>query len=137
MTHSTALLIAAGVLFAMPAAAQKLTVTDRDCAQIVQHVASADVNYKPGVDVYGRPVAPADLNPQVITPPQNFTFDANIDLKKYGIPASSPLLLPSMNMGKIRVEDGGRQVYFNDQPLGNTEQIALAEACKQRQPPRR
>jgi hypothetical protein len=117
-----------------PASAQTIAVTDRDCAQIVEYVASADVNYEPGVDVYGRPVVPADLNAQPqVQMPQSFIFDANIDLRKYGIPASSPFLLPSTNVGRIRVEDGGRSVYFNDQPVGSTEQQALAAACKARQ----
>ena len=117
-----------------PAFAQTIAVTDRDCALLVEHAASDDVNYKPGVDVYGRPVAPADLNGQSsqIQMPRTFTMDVNADLRKYGVPASSPLLLPSVNIGKLRVEDGGRSVYFNDQPIGNTEQRALAEACKAR-----
>jgi hypothetical protein len=40
---------------------------------------------------------------------------------------------PSVDVGKITVEDGGRRVLYNGQPLGNTEQNALAEACKQQQ----
>jgi hypothetical protein len=127
-------LIGVMIIAGSPVFAQTITVTDRDCAQIVDYVASADVNYKPGVDVYGRPVAPADLNAQPqVQMPQSFIFDANIDLRKYGIPSSSPFLLPSVNAGRIRVEDGGRSVYFNDQPVGSTEQQALAAACKARQ----
>jgi hypothetical protein len=128
----------AAVLGASPAPAQSLTVTDRDCAQLIAHAAANDVNYKPGVDVYGRPVAPADLNPSSqIQMPQSFTIDVNADLRKYGIPSSSPLLLPSTKIGQLRVEDGGRSVYFNDQPIGNSEQTALAEACKARQSQKR
>lgn len=32
------------------------------CRLRAQHVAAADVTYKPGVDVHGNPVVPADLN---------------------------------------------------------------------------
>ena len=133
-TALTLVAAAAGLAIAAgTASAQQISVTDRDCALLVQHVASDDVNYKPGVDVYGKPVVPADLNPSSqIQMPQSFTIDANADLRKYGVPSSSPLLLPSTNIGKLRVEDGGRSVYFNDQPIGNTEQKALAEACKAR-----
>jgi hypothetical protein len=124
----------AAAILATPAVAQKVEVTDRDCSQLVAATPRPDVNYQPGVDVYGRSVAPADLNPQTqFQPPQNFTFDANIDLKKYGISSNSPLLLPSMSVGKISVEDGGRRVYFNGQPLGDTDQRALADLCRQRQ----
>jgi hypothetical protein len=128
----------ASVLAALPAFAQQVQVSDRECRQLVDYVASQDVNYKPGVDVYGRPVKSADLSPQTqVQVPQNFTFDVNIDLKKYGIPASSPIFQPTMNVGKISVEDGGRRVSFNGQPLGNSEQQALAELCKQRGAPKR
>jgi hypothetical protein len=122
------------LLYAAPATAQKASVTDAECRQLVEYVASQDVNYKPGVDVRGRPVAPADLSsgPQ-IQAPQNFTFDLNVDLKQFGIPAGSPIFQPSVGIGKITVENGGRRVLYNGQPLGNSEQSALAKLCKQRQ----
>ncbi len=134
MRELVPLAITALVLATGPAFAQKATITDQDCRQIVAHVASSDVNYKPGVDVYGHKVAPADLpGSSQIQPPQNFTIDANIDLHKFGVPNSSPLLLPSANVGKITVEDGGRRVYFNGQPLGDTDQRALADYCREQQ----
>ena len=39
----------------------EVTITRADCARLVEHVPSADVAYQPGVDAYGRAVAPADL----------------------------------------------------------------------------
>jgi hypothetical protein len=124
----------AALAAAAPLSAQQLEVSSRDCARLVEHRARADVEYKPGVDSRGRPVKPADLNPgPAIAAPQNFSFDANVDLKKFGVSSSSVLFQPSVGVGKITVEDGGRRVLYNGQSLGNREQEALAELCRQRQ----
>jgi len=115
-----------------PAQAQQVAVTAEQCQQLVAHFPRPDVAYTPGVDVYGRKVAPADLpSSGGITTPQTFTFDVNADLRKYGISSNSPLSLPSVGVGRITIEDQGRRVYFNGQPLGDTEQRAVAEACRQ------
>ena len=37
------------------------TVVTRDCVPLQAHQASDDVTYRPGVDVNGKPVVPADL----------------------------------------------------------------------------
>ncbi len=116
-----------------PAVAQQVAVTEQDCKQLVAHFPRPDVNYTPGVDVYGRKVAPADLpSSGGVQMPQTYTFDAAADLRKYGIPANSPFLLPSVGIGRITIEDQGQRVYFNGQPIGDTEQRALADACRER-----
>jgi hypothetical protein len=125
-------LLVLGLLGAGPAAAQQIAITEQDCRQLVTHNPAPDVTYTPGVDVYGRPVAPADLAPPQVQMPQTYVFDVNADLRKYGVPGNSGLLLPSVGVGRITIEDQGRRVYFNGQPIGDTEQKAIAEACRQR-----
>lgn len=68
-------LLAAAAL-AQPAT---VTVTREDCQRLVRHVPSADATYQPGVDVYGREVAPADLNggAQIVLP-DTYSFDIEI-----------------------------------------------------------
>lgn len=119
-------------LLAAPAAAQQIAVTEQDCRQLVAHDPAPDVTYTPGVDVYGRAVAPADLTPPQVQMPQTYVFDVNADLRKYGVRNDSRLLLPSVGVGQITIADQGRRVYFNGQPIGDTEQKAIAEACRQR-----
>ena len=47
-----------------PAESTSVQVTGADCRRLfVEHRPAPDVNYRPGVDVHGRPVAGADLNP--------------------------------------------------------------------------
>lgn len=44
------------------ATARQVAITPELCQQLsIQHVPAPDVTYRPGSDVYGRPVAPADL----------------------------------------------------------------------------
>src|SRR5262245_35359682 len=75
-----------------PAAQPQLQVTAADCRRLVQYVPSGDVNYRPGTDVYGRQVAPADLNPAPpLGPPQLMTVFIDADLRRFGVPATSPL----------------------------------------------
>ena len=40
-------------------AATTIVISGKDCRRFVRHTARSDVNYKPGVDVYGRPVKSA------------------------------------------------------------------------------
>src|SRR5262245_41340299 len=65
-----------------PVASPQLQVTAADCRRLVQAVPSADVNYRPGVDVYGRAVAPADLAPvPPLGPPELMTVYIDADLR--------------------------------------------------------
>jgi len=60
-------------------------VTKADCQALVHHRASADVKYKPGVDVHGNYVAPADLPgsriPNLV--PEKIQFPLNINPANY------------------------------------------------------
>src|SRR3546814_2263921 len=46
------------------------SITEDDCARLVPHVPAPDVEYRPGVDAAGRPVAPAALpgSPRIVFP---------------------------------------------------------------------
>jgi hypothetical protein len=114
------------------ATSQTLSITGTDCTRLISHTAEADVAYKPGVDVQGRAVAPADLNPApAIRVPDSIVFDVAADLRRFGIPNSSPLFQPHLGLGAIRVERDGR-AFFNGQPLESPEIAALRELCRQR-----
>jgi hypothetical protein len=118
---------------ALPAAAQSIYIDGVDCQRLtVNHVPAADVEYKPGVDAQGRKVAPADLNGGAqIKPPERITFDVAADLRRFGIPSTSPLFQPNVPLGKVTVERDGR-AFYNGQPLQNPEVEALRELCRQR-----
>ena len=105
---------------------------DRDaCAQVVAHVASADVTYQPGIDAYGRPVAPADLPGQrQLDLPETITIDLSMDLAdRFGFnPVAGAPLDPDARIGVIEVT--GSRVTINGQPLTADDEVALAAACR-------
>lgn len=101
--------------------------------------ARADIAYRPGADVHGRPVAPADLGDGTqIVLPERFAIPITVDMaERLGI---LPLGSVSLHSGEIAIgtvegaADG--RATFNGQPLQSAAATALAEAC-QRVAPRR
>ena len=115
---------------ANPAAARTvtITITGADCSALVAHVPAPGVEYAPGVDVRGRPVAPADLGGR---PEMKFPDTIEIPVYLDGLPANSNLWkLDDAKVGTvaIRVEDG--RAWFNGQPLTSEEHHAMARACQ-------
>ncbi len=116
----------------LAAAHEKATVaiTRADCARLVAHVPGPDMAYRPGVDVYGRAVAPADLGgPPRIELPEIILIDIEIDLlQRFGIPASPALYDGDAEVGEVAYRDG--RFTFNGQPLRDEAQAALAARCR-------
>ena len=95
------------------------------------HVPDADVTYKPGKDVYGRSVAPADLQGERrITMPRGYVIDLELDLRTFmGVP-SLPGLNPNLKPGTITVV--GDKVYFNGQRLDDPNRLRIIRACRRK-----
>ncbi len=128
-----ALFLLAAALAATPGAAHEkatVVITRADCARLVAHVPDPDVAYRPGVDVYGRAVVPADLGgPARIELPETILIDIEIDLlQRFGIPASPALYDGDAEVGEVAYRDG--RFTFNGQPLQDEAQAALAARCQ-------
>ena len=119
------------VAWTAPASAE-IAISRKDCQRLVNHEPAPDVTYQPGVDVHGRPVAPADLGGgQQIQLPEVIYIPIEVLIQdKYGIPANSVLYDATALVGVVSVR--GNQVYFEDQPLTDPEIVALEEACRDR-----
>ena len=117
--------------WAVPASAE-VAISRRDCEQLVRHEPAPDVTYQPGVDVHGRPVAPADLDggSQIALPDVIYIPIEVLVQDRFGIPANSVLYDATALVGVVSVK--GNQVYFEDQLLGDPEVAALEEACRER-----
>lgn len=143
---SVCLLAALGTLWsaleAIPGVAQTsspgqntVVLKRSDCTRLTAHVPSADATYKPGVDVHGRAVAPADLagTPQTVMP-EDITINITVELQqRFGIPVTSNLYKPEASIGTVVVKPDG-SATFNGQPLTNQEQSALAYLCQRQGP---
>ena len=124
-------LVLAAVVWAAPASAE-IAISRKDCQRLVNHEPAPDATYQPGVDVHGRPVAPADLGGgQQIQLPDVIYIPIEVLIQdKYGIPANSVLYDATALVGVVSVR--GNQVYFEDQPLTDPEIVALEQACRDR-----
>jgi hypothetical protein len=117
---------------------EMVTVSPDACRALTAHQPMDDVSYKPGVDAYGKEVAPADLNASGTV---NFGAD-----HEFWLPLEIPLqdvltidaadsmnAIRSSNIGAGTVTVKNGQAYFNGQPLGDAQSHAIAEACAKQQ----
>ncbi len=112
------------------AAITRVAITRADCARLVAHVPRPDVAYRPGVDVYGREVATADLGgaPRIELP-KTILINIEIDLlQRFGIPANPALYDADAEVGEVAYRDG--RFTFNGQPLQDEAQAELAARCQ-------
>lgn len=107
-----------------------------DCARLVKHVPAPDVEYQPGVDSQGRPVAPADIDGGYqVTLPDTIRIPITVLLQdRFGIPADSTLYKGEAEIGVVEVSLDGERVTFNGQELGTAEARALSAACQEALP---
>jgi hypothetical protein len=121
----------ATLIWAAPAGAE-IAISRSDCERLVHHGPAPDVAYQPGVDVHGRPVAPADLvgGAQIQLPDVIYIPIEVLIQEKYGIPANSVLYDATALVGVVAVR--GDRVYFEDQLLTDPEIAALEDACRDR-----
>jgi hypothetical protein len=123
-------------LSAVPVLAQTggrptVEIAESDCRALVVHRPDADVAYRPGVDVRGDPVAPADLpGGLTVEPPTTFIIPIEIDLvERFGILEDMPGFEADALIGTLLYDDG--ELVFNGRPLQDPARSAIAEACRQ------
>ncbi len=125
--------IAIVLILALPAAAasETLTISKAECRKLVRHQPSADVAYRPGVDVRGRRVAPAGLGGGTnIAVPQEIEIPITVELDKTIGAAASGLYKPEANIGKVVYKNG--RAWFNGQPLETGANADVVAACRKR-----
>ena len=107
-----------------------VVITKADCARLVEHVPAPDVAYQEGVDVYGRPVVPADLGGGAeIAVPEEIFIAIDVDLfDRFGIPPNGVTYDADAIVGVVRY--AGDRFTFNGQPLVSEAAAALAERCQ-------
>ena len=99
---------------------------------MVAHVPDPRVDYVPGKDVRGRPVAPADLDDSVrIALPEIIVIDIEVELQdRFGFPANASSFEADANIGVVEVAPDGT-ARFNGQPLQDDAQAALTRRCQE------
>lgn len=107
-------------------------ISERDCRWLTQHVPADDVAYRPGVDVKGRAVAPADLNAYgSITAPDQIYIGLDVPLRVF-LEDGGPQRLreAEVNVGHVVVDLTSNRVFYNGRPLSDPDIAQLAVACR-------
>ena len=139
--------------FAATAHAETVAVSAAECKKLVAHTPNDDVNYKPGVDVRGNKVAPADLDGGYqMDLPQSIDLQIGVDLADRlairdankrnaaqagaglptGGPATNRKVLPAEGYAPVgTLSIRGNEAYWNGKLLAGSDQAALTVACRQ------
>lgn len=105
----------------------QVTVSKRDCQRLIKHAPSADVTYKAGVDVRGKKVKGADLNPSTIQVPKQITIPLGMEFAgKYGIGAGYDA---TSTVGTIKYDLASGGLTYNGKPLTDSDTRAIERAC--------
>ena len=109
-----------------------VVISREDCRRLVRYHPEADVAYKPGVDVHGKAVAPADL-PRNEDPgvPQKISVDLKALLGQ--VPGNNaPALLGQsyVNTGQVSIDLNDGSVTLNGKKVGADADTAIADACR-------
>ena len=110
----------------------ELRISRADCAGLAAHVPSDEATYRPGVDVRGRPVAPADVDgTPALALPESYRIRIEVDSEdRFGIPATAGRYDADIAVGEALVEADGR-VLFNGQPLQSEAAFELGRRCRE------
>ena len=132
------LLVAAGAAAQSPPPGvvdQQLYVTRQDCRQLVAHHPDANVEYKPGADVHGKYVAPADLPGQPdFKLPDKVQFDLRLNPLAYapqqGNAPSETFSNTGTPIGHVEVDLLSGQAKLNGFALDGEQTRIVTEACR-------
>ncbi|MBL4739529.1 MAG: hypothetical protein JKY12_00955 [Sneathiella sp.] len=113
------------------AADVQINVTKDDCKRVEKHIANDDVAYKPGVDVRGNPVTPADLTENKLTLPENIIIDLSLPIKDLFKDKNPRLENAEVQVGVLDYNLASGKLKFNGQELNDPALHAIAVKCKE------
>jgi hypothetical protein len=98
------------------------------CDTLVNYAEPPGVEYQPGVDASGNPVAPADIGgtPQ-LKPPQRIVVPIT-DYLAARLGGAAGTLSPQIPIGTVTLE--GTQLMFNGQPISTDVDGELGALCR-------
>ena len=112
----------------------RMEISKTDCERIVKYVANQDVTYKPGVDVHGKPVAPADLPGSQIQLPEKIFIDLSLPFKDLLNNYNPKLKNAEVYVGTVEYDLTSGRMLYNGQELSDPAQNAIAMECRKRYP---
>lgn len=119
------------ILFPDPLRAQPLEVVvvgRETCRALTAHRPAPGVEYKPGVDVQGRPVAPADLPAEGSAGPD----EVRVALKRDLAIGAGSLGASEIVVGEVAVDLKTGKAMLNGKPLDQAFETDIVAACRRR-----
>ncbi|MDF2368657.1 hypothetical protein [Sneathiella sp.] len=110
----------------------RMVVSRKDCERIVKYTPDPDVTYKPGVDVHGKPVAPADLSGSQIQIPDQIFIDLSLPFKDLLENYNPKLKNAEVYVGTVEYDIASGKLLFNGQELADPAENAIARECRKR-----
>ncbi|MEQ9123110.1 MAG: hypothetical protein RIM80_11155 [Alphaproteobacteria bacterium] len=112
-----------------PAAAGAMQ-TEKVCIDLARKERAGDVAYQPGVDVRGRRVVRADVNPHPATIPAPSAVDVSVVLRGEDFAPGDRRLRGEVPVGRFFVRSDG-VVSYEGQPLTPEMQQEVSVVCRQ------
>ncbi|WP_323795714.1 hypothetical protein [Nisaea sp.] len=105
-----------------------IEISKEDCARLIAHQPSADVEYKPGVDAAGRPVVSADLpGSAIIEAPTKIIIPLTLDVADlFSLPEG---VAGEAGIGAIEYDIMSGRLEYNGQQLTDPQMAAISAAC--------
>lgn len=120
---------------AMATDAVKVIADPQVCRTLLRSLATAPsgaADYKPGVDVHGDPVVPAEGpggGNGADWLAEGVTIDLSVDLAaRYGLGGPQARYGGDVALGRAVIRNG--RVYINDRPLMSEHEAAIRKACQ-------
>ena len=109
----------------------RLEVARDACERAVSYSSGSAADYVPGVDVHGKEVVPADVDPSVVLNlPERFDIPLQLDIASHfgGAVATYPFDT-NLPVGTITLDLAKNQLLFNGKPLNPQQQEDLQALC--------
>ena len=105
-----------------------IEISKEDCARLIAHQPSADVEYKPGVDAAGRPVVSAELPGSVIIEaPKKIIIPLTLDVADlFSMPEG---VAGEAGVGTIEYDIMSGRLEYNGQQLTDPQMAVVSAAC--------
>jgi hypothetical protein len=117
-------------LVAETAVAERVRVSRKDCQSLIRYVPDPGVAYQPGVDVHGKPVAPADLPGSSIRSVLPETVEFDVSFYPLARAKGGRFNQSELYVGTVRYDLNTGEVLFNGVPLTDPEKDEMAQRCR-------
>ena len=126
----TTLFAISGVCFSAVGAEVEIQISQENCRRLIAHHAAADVDYKAGVDAYGRSVVPADISSRRSLKIDHIIIDMSLPLQDLLDNPPAGLENVDVIIGKIEYDISSGKMLFNGQPVATEATDALIYECR-------